>query len=80
MKIGMRKNPAVLLCPVCGHRLTPNKGWAAQFYDGYCNRCDMPIETGIEHRAVRQIKVKNKEQNERMKLKNGYQEDDYHRC
>lgn len=37
---------AVLLCPVCGCRLTPNKDWAAQFYDGYCNRCDMPVEKG----------------------------------
>ena len=45
-KIGLRKNPAVLLCPVCGHRLTPNKGWAVQFYDGYCNRCDMAVEAG----------------------------------
>lgn len=68
----MRKKQAVLLCPVCGCRLTPNKGWAAQFYDGYCNHCDVPVETGIEYRAVRQNKVKIKNKNERMKLKNGY--------
>jgi len=42
-----RKKPAVLLCPVCGGRLTPNKGWAAQFYDGYCNCCDMPVEDAV---------------------------------
>lgn len=71
-KIGMRKNLAVLLCPVCGHKLTPNKGWAAQFYDCYCNHCDMAVETGIEYRAVRQNKLKIKNKNERMKLKNGY--------
>lgn len=41
------KKPAVLLCPVCGHRLTPNKGWVAQFYDGYCNRCDMPVKHAV---------------------------------
>ena len=34
-------------CPVCGKELRPNKGWAAQFYDGYCNNCDMPIEDGV---------------------------------
>ena len=39
-----RKDATVLLCPVCGRRLRPNKGWAAQFYDGYCNCCDMPVE------------------------------------
>lgn len=42
-----RKKPAVLLCPVCGRRLTPNKGWAEQFYDGYCNYCNMPVEDAI---------------------------------
>lgn len=40
----------VLLCPVCGRKLTPNKGWAAQFYDGYCNYCDMPVEDAIGER------------------------------
>lgn len=34
-------------CPVCGRTIRPNKGWAAQFYDGYCNHCDMPVEDGI---------------------------------
>ena len=42
--INTPKKPAVLLCPVCGCRLNPNKGWAAQFYDGYCNHCDMLVE------------------------------------
>ena len=36
-----------MLCPECGRKLTPNKGWAAQFYDGYCNCCDMPVEDGV---------------------------------
>jgi len=40
----MKKKSAVLLCPVCGTRLNPNRGWAAQFYVGYCNKCDLPIE------------------------------------
>lgn len=35
-------------CPVCGNELRPNKGWAAQFYDGYCNTCDMPVVDGVE--------------------------------
>ena len=70
--INTPKKPAVLLCPVCGCRLAPNKGWAAQFYEGYCSRCDMPVETEIEYRAVRQNKLKIKNKNERMKLKNGY--------
>lgn len=34
--------------PVCGEKLRPNKGWAAMFYDGYCNTCDMPVENGEE--------------------------------
>lgn len=42
------KKPDALLCPVCGRRIRPNKGWAAQFYDGYCNHCDMPVETAIQ--------------------------------
>jgi hypothetical protein len=33
---------------VCGEKLRPNKGWAAMFYDGYCNTCDMPVENGEE--------------------------------
>lgn len=36
-----------MLCPNCGKKLAPNKGWGAQFYDGYCNHCDMPIEDGV---------------------------------
>lgn len=35
-------------CPCCGAEVRPNKGWAAQFYDGYYNECDMPVEDGIE--------------------------------
>ncbi len=35
-----------MICPVCGGKLRPNKGWAAKFYDGYCNSCDMPVEDG----------------------------------
>ena len=42
------RKPAVLLCPVCGKRIRPNKGWAAQFYEGYCNHCDRPVETAIQ--------------------------------
>jgi len=34
-------------CPVCGVELAPNKGWAAQFYDGYCDTCNCPIEEGV---------------------------------
>lgn len=34
-------------CPICGNIISPNKGWAGQFYDGYCNHCDMPIENGV---------------------------------
>ena len=37
-----------MICPVCGEELRPNKGWAAKFYDGYCNTCDMPVENGKE--------------------------------
>ena len=37
-----------MICPVCGEKLRPNKGWAAQFYDGYCNTCDMLVEDGME--------------------------------
>ncbi len=37
-----------MTCPVCGEVLRPNKGWAAMFYDGYCNTCDMPVENGEE--------------------------------
>ena len=33
-----------MTCPVCGEKLRPNKGWAAMFYDGYCNTCDMPVD------------------------------------
>lgn len=58
-KIGLRKKPAVLLCPVCGHRLTPNKGWAAQFYDGYCNRCDMAVDRSINNRPGSKKQNKN---------------------
>lgn len=36
-----------MLCPNCGKKLSPNKGWAAKFYDGYCNHCDMPVEHGV---------------------------------
>lgn len=36
-----------MYCPVCGAEIKPNKGWAAQFYDGYCNKCDMPIEDAV---------------------------------
>lgn len=39
--------PNMMKCPICGNILRPNKGWAAMFYDGYCNTCDMPIEDGI---------------------------------
>ena len=35
-----------MICPVCGGKLRPNKGWVAMFYDGYCNYCDMPVEDG----------------------------------
>lgn len=48
-----RKKPTVLLCPICGHRLTPNKGWAARFYDGYCNYCDMPVDDAVTSRDFR---------------------------
>lgn len=34
-------------CPECGREMRPNKGWAAMFYDGYCNYCDMPVEYGV---------------------------------
>lgn len=34
-------------CPICGNKLNPNKGWANEFYAGYCNHCDMPIEHEI---------------------------------
>lgn len=34
-------------CPVCGTEIRANKGWAAKFYDGYCNRCDMPVEDAV---------------------------------
>lgn len=37
-----------MTCPVCGCELRRNKGWAARFYDGYCNTCDMPVEDGAE--------------------------------
>lgn len=37
----------LMKCPICGTALRPNKGWAATFYDGYCNTCDMPIVDGI---------------------------------
>lgn len=33
-----------MICPVCGNEVRSNKGWAAKFYDGYCNSCDIPIE------------------------------------
>lgn len=36
-----------MLCPHCGSKIRPNKGWAALFYDGYCNFCDMNIKEGI---------------------------------
>ena len=48
-----RKKPTVLLCPVCGHRVTPNKGWAARFYDSYCNYCDMPVDDAVTSRDFR---------------------------
>ena len=51
--------PAVLLCPVCGHRLTPNKGWAAQFYEGYCNYCDSPVDRSINNRPGSKKQNKN---------------------
>lgn len=35
-------------CPVCGSPIRQNKGWAAQFYDGYCNTCDAPVEVGVD--------------------------------
>ena len=34
----------MMRCPTCRTALRPNKGWAAQFYAGYCPRCDAPIE------------------------------------
>lgn len=37
-----------MTCPVCGGELRPNKGWAAMFYDGYCNTCDILVEDGEE--------------------------------
>lgn len=37
----------VMYCPVCGNVISPNKGWAARVYDGYCNHCDMPVVDGI---------------------------------
>ena len=39
-----------MLCPRYGNHISPNKGWAAQFYDGYCNYCDMPIEDGVQEK------------------------------
>ena len=44
----MASNPwtpgrGVLKCPECGSKVTPNKGWARMFYDGYCNYCDKPV-------------------------------------
>ena len=36
-----------MLCPECGSEIRPNKGWAAQFYDGYCNQCYMPVGNGV---------------------------------
>lgn len=39
--------PIPMKCPFCGKKLRPNKGWAAMFYDGYCNTCDIPVENGI---------------------------------
>ncbi len=36
-----------LVCPECGNEVRSNKGWAAMFYAGYCNHCDMPIEDPI---------------------------------
>ena len=37
-----------MLCPHCGSKIRPNKGWAAMFYAGYCKTCDMPVENGIQ--------------------------------
>ncbi len=39
---------ATLFCPHCRKLLRPNKGWAAQIYDGYCNQCDIPIANGVD--------------------------------
>lgn len=36
----------VLFCPHCHKLLHPNKGWAVQVYDGYCNHCDIVISNG----------------------------------
>ncbi len=36
-----------MICPMCGHSLRSNKGWAALFYEGYCNTCDTPVERGL---------------------------------
>lgn len=46
-----------MTCPVCGEKLRPNKGWAAKFYDGYCNTCDMPVENGEEGENDEQTQV-----------------------
>ena len=39
---------AALFCPHCHRLLHPNKGWAAQVYDGYCNHCDVVISNGAD--------------------------------
>lgn len=36
-----------LVCPECGNEVRRNKGWAAMFYEGYCNHCDMPVREAI---------------------------------
>lgn len=49
-----------MYCPVCGAEIKPNKGWAAEFYDGYCNECDMPIEDAMrkENEEMEMFEVK----------------------
>ncbi len=40
----------MMRCPTCRTALRPNKGWAAQFYAGYCPECDTPIEWPVHPR------------------------------
>lgn len=47
-----------MYCPVCGAEIKSNKGWAAEFYDGYCNKCDMPIENVKENEEMEIFEVK----------------------
>lgn len=41
------KNMRECYCPSCGAEIQSSKGWDGKFYDGYCNKCDMPIEDAV---------------------------------